>query len=96
MQYRAPTAKQLKRIEILGERIGLNRDEVYAAYDNPTNLTQWSERRLTPFSACIIIIIIIIAGLVILVLTGNYPEPYQVYSAGPRYGSIKPQDFILE
>jgi hypothetical protein len=96
VQHRAPTDMQLKKIGTLGELIGLNKEEVYAAYDSPANLTQWSNRRFTPFSALIILIIIIIASLVIIVLSVNYYAPPPVYAAGPRYGSIKPQDFILD
>jgi hypothetical protein len=96
VQNRAPTNRQLKKIELLGTQIGLNKEEVYAAYDSPTNLTQWSDRRVTPFSVLIILIVIIIASLVIIILSGNYFGPPPVYGAGLRYGSIKPQDFNLE
>ena len=92
----SPTRKQLAEIESLGESIGLDKQEVYAAARSPIGDAQLTRRQITPLSACIIILIIIISGFAILVLTGYYPEPPFVYGAGTRYGSIKPQDFISD
>ena len=94
MQYRAPSEKQIEKIEMLGERMGLTRDEVYAAYNPPVNLAG-GRSRLTPLSACITFLIIIIVVIVIIIV-GNYLNPPTVYGYGTRYGSIKPQDFISE
>lgn len=92
VQYRTPPEKQLKKLEMLGESIGLNRKEVVAAYTTPTNLTQWSARRLTPFSACVMILVILVVSFLILALPSIYAPP-STYAWGTRYGSIKPQDF---
>jgi hypothetical protein len=94
MQYRAPSEKQLEKIEMLGERMGLTRNEVYAAYNPPINPAN-GRSRLTPLWTCITILIIIIVVIVIIIV-GNYLNPPSVYGFGPRYGSIKPQDFISE
>ena len=94
IQY--PTRKQLAEIEALGESIGLDKKEVYAAAGGPIGDAHLTKRQISPLSACIIILIILISGFVILVLAGYYPESPFVYGAGTRYGSIKPQDFISD
>ena len=91
----APTRKQLAEIEALGESIGLDKKEVYAAAGGPIGDAQVTKRQITPLSVCIMIIGIIIISFVILVV-GYYSNPPSVYGWGTRYGSIKPQDFISD
>ncbi len=92
----SPSRKQIADIEALGESIGLDKKEVYAAVGSPIGDTQLTRRQMTPLSVCIFILIIIISGFVILVLSGYFLDPPFVYGAGTRYGSIKPQDFISD
>lgn len=89
-----PTQKQLAEIEILGKGIGLNINEIYAATNLEINNEQLTKRWLTPLTVFVMIVVIIILSFVILILAGIYPNPPTIYGAGPRYGSIKPQDFI--
>lgn len=96
IRIRFPTRKQLAEIEALGKCIGLDGKEIYAATGFPINNEYLQKRRLTPLSVCIMVLVIIIIGFVILVLTGYFPRPPEVYGAGTRYGSIKPKDFIVD
>ena len=83
---------QIERLEMLGEKIGLNRKEVHAAYSPPLNTTHWRSR-VTPFTACVMILVILIVSFVIAMNTSPHFPPSTTYPTGTRYGSIKPQDF---
>jgi hypothetical protein len=82
---------QIEQLEMLGEEIGLNRKEVYAAYTPPLNVEHWRSR-MTPFTACVMILIILIVSLLIASVPSPYYPP-STYPTGARYGSIKPLDF---
>ncbi|MFW9963058.1 MAG: hypothetical protein ACFFCX_05830 [Candidatus Sifarchaeia archaeon] len=96
IQIQTPTRKQLAEIEVLGKRMGLDRKEIHAATNFPINNEYSRKRRLTPFSVFIMVLVIMMIAFVVLVLAGYFPRPPEVYGAGPRYGSIKPKDFILD
>ncbi len=94
MPRQIPTQKQLAEIETLGKGIGLDVKEIYAATNLEINNVQLTKRWLTPLTIFVMIITIIILSFVILIVAGIYPRPPTIYGAGPRYGSIKPRDFI--
>jgi hypothetical protein len=90
------TRSKLESMVALGKSIGLDRREVYAAV--PSNMDPAGSlvrKKMTPFSALITILIIVVAGFLFLVITGNYPinNPVPTYTPGSRYGSIRPKDF---
>ena len=90
------TKSQLKSMETLGEKIGLDRREVYAAVPSgiyPQGIAD--RRRMNLFSAVLSIFIIIVGSFLFLILTGSYPPdgPAYTYTPGTRYGSISPNDF---
>ena len=91
MPFRNPEEKQLKKLEKLGEEIGLSSKEVLAAYNPPLNLTHWRSR-LTPFTACVMILAVVIVTFLIFALPSTYNPP-STYEFGTRYGTLKPQDF---
>ena len=85
----------MESIAILGEKVGLNKSEIYAAV--PSGMSPHGivyRRRMTLFTALASIFIIILGSFLFMVLTGNYPpEPVSTYTPGTRYGSISPEDF---
>ena len=94
---RPPEEKQLRKIEMLGESIGLSRSEVSATYNPPLNMAHWRSR-FTPFSACVMILVIMVVGYMIIAFVAlgnpNYlPPTDSTYRFGSLYGTIKPQDF---
>ncbi|OLS31402.1 MAG: hypothetical protein ThorAB25_03280 [Candidatus Thorarchaeota archaeon AB_25] len=96
MPFSTPEEKQLKKLRILGEGIGLSSKEVSAAYSPPLNLTHWRSR-LTPLSACVMILVIFIGGYLIIAFVAldnpNYWPSTETYRFGSLYGTINPQDF---
>lgn len=89
------TKSQIESIELLGEKVGLDKSEIVAAVPSTINPGGFGERkRMTLFTALISIFIIILGSFLLLVLTGNYPpDPFYTYTPGTRYGSISPDDF---
>jgi len=82
---------QLKKLELLGEKIGLNEKEVVAAYNPPFNMTHWRSR-LTLFTTCVLILAVFVVSFLLFTL-GTINNPPSTYAWGTRYGTIKPQDF---
>ena len=89
------TKSQMESIAVLGEKVGLNKSEIFAAVPSGMNPAGFGERRrMTLFSAIVSIVIIILGSFLFMVLIGNYPpEPVYTYTPGTRYGSISPDDF---
>jgi hypothetical protein len=89
--------RQLRKLDMLGKNIGLSRSEVLATYNPPLNMSHWRSR-FTPFSACVMILVIMVVGYMIIAFVAlsnpNYfPPPNSTYRFGSLYGTIKPQDF---
>ena len=85
--------KQLKKLEVLGKEIGLSGKEVSAAYNPPLDMALWRSR-LTPFTACVMILAVIIVSFLLFALPAIYnPPSTSTYAWGSRYGTVKPQDF---
>ena len=91
MPFRNPEQKQLKKLEMLGEEIGLSCKEVSAAYNPPLDMAHWRSR-LTPFTACVMILAVFIVTFLIFTFANNHYPP-STYEFGTRYGTLKPQDF---
>lgn len=89
------TSEQFSRIELLGSKIGLEREDIIAAVDGPSLEPGIPGRSRVMLFVSIVAIIIVATAAILLVWTVVDPEtsPIHTYTPGSLYGTIKPGDF---
>jgi hypothetical protein len=87
--------EQLSKIEQLGKNVGLEREEIIAAIDNPIPNSGIPGHPKSLLIVTFVAIAVIVVGLVLMVWTVVDPEtsPIHTYVPGSLYGTIRPQDF---
>ncbi|MFW9844234.1 MAG: hypothetical protein ACFFEV_06650, partial [Candidatus Thorarchaeota archaeon] len=94
----SPTRKQLSKIAMLGESIGLERNEIIAAVDAPLSSQSMSgPGRLGIFIRLILLtIIVVVTILIVWTVVDPFSSPISTYTPGTDYGTIRPQDFEMQ